>query len=299
MKLLLKELKTLRGRLFFNTPMSRHTTIGAGGPAPAFYHPESLSDLTTCIKLCSKKGISLLVIGNGSNIIVADKGINGIVVKLSSPFFKGIGVCGRDVTCGGGLALSRLCHFAEENLLGGSEFLVGIPGTVGGAIIQNAGAYGISISDIIKDVRCLDRTGRVRILKRNQFRFGYRKSNLDGSIIIGATFKLVSRNKRVIRRKVDSYIERRLMNQDYTARSAGCIFKNPERSNLSAAELIDRSGLKEKAIGGAAVSKRHANFIINKKDAKGDDILNLISFVKKKVKRNFGIELKKEVKVLR
>lgn len=270
-----------------------------GGLAQALYQPESLPDLMNFIRISKRSRISFLVIGGGSNIIVRDESIKKIFIRLTSPFFKKIEVSGTQLSAGAGVPLSELCHIVETNRLGGAEFLIGIPGTVGGAIIQNAGAQGASISDIIKDIKVLDEKVKVRVLKKSQADFGYRRSGLKQYIILGATFCLNRDDRRKIRRKIIQYMKRRLTTQDYTAPSAGCIFKNPQGVRVSAAELIEKSGLKGKRIGGACVSRRHSNFIINRKNAKAQDILRLIAFIKNKVNRQFGIRLEEEVKIIK
>lgn len=296
--LTLKELKKLRGRLTLQVPMARYTTMRVGGPAKALYQPESLKDLIDFVRLCKRKKISFLAIGSGSNIIVNDYGTKKILIRLTSPFFKKIEVGELKLSCGGGLLLSELLRIAEENSLGGAEFLVGIPGTVGGAIIQNSGAQEASISEIVKDIRVLDKDARVKILNRSEISFGYRRSGLDKFIIFGATFALKRMSRKDISRDISQYMKIRLSTQDYTAPSAGCIFKNPEGYGISAAELIDNCGLKGKRVGGACISERHANFIINRKNANAGDILRLIAHIKNRVNRQFGIRLEEEVKII-
>lgn len=295
---ILAELSALRGKIAFDVPMARHTTMHVGGPAFCLYQPDSVKDLIDAVRLCKLKKISFLAIGSGSNIIIKERGTKKFLIKLSSPFFKRIEICRTDIACGGGVLLNELIHTAESNSLGGSEFLVGIPGTVGGSIMQNAGAHLGSISDIIKDVKILDRDGNARLLKRSQISFGYRSCSLDGAIIIGAIFSLKKSNKKNIKEKIAAYIEKRLSAQDYTAPSAGCIFKNPEGCKMSAGELIDRCGLKGAKIGGACISAKHANFILNKKNATAADVLRLIEFIKDKVRQRFGIMLEEEVKII-
>ena len=296
--MLQEELKKLKGKISFNVPMKRYTTMRVGGSAQAVYCPESINSLAECMQLSRKHNTPILAIGKGSNIIVKDRPVKKIFIRLSSPGFKRIEICKTDVVCGAGASLASLCNFTEKNLLGGCEFLTGIPGTVGGAIAQNAGAQGNSISDIIKDIRYMDKQGKVRILKREDIDFSYRESGLDDYIIIGATFSLKKTDTRRIRNKTGRYIEKRLLTQDYTAPSAGCVFKNPKNARLTAAQMIDRCGLKGRMIGGACVSKKHANFIINKNKADAKDILSLIALIKKKVKMNFGVQLEEEVKIL-
>lgn len=295
----LRELKRLKGKTSFQVPMAKYTTMGVGGPAGALYMPESIKDLIDLVRLCKNRRFSFLAIGSGSNIIVGEKSTKVIFIKLTSPFFKKVEACGTRLSCGGGVLLSELLSIAEKSSLGGAEFLVGIPGTVGGAIIQNAGAQGGSISDIVKDIRALDKEGRVRSLNKAEINFGYRGSGLEQFIILGATFQLKKRRRKDIGKDINRHIKRRLSTQDYTAPSAGCIFKNPEGGAPSAAELIERCGLKGKRIGGACVSERHSNFIINRKNAKADEVLRLIALIKDRVERQFGIRLEEEVRIVK
>ncbi|MFH1868655.1 MAG: UDP-N-acetylmuramate dehydrogenase [Candidatus Omnitrophota bacterium] len=295
----LSEFKKLGGRLSLDVPMSRHTTMRVGGPAMALYEPQSVNDLIEVLRLCRHGDVSMQVIGSGSNIIVDDAGTKKILVKLTSPFFKKAERSDTELACGGGVLLNNLCAMAESSSLTGCEFLIGIPGTVGGAIFQNAGAYGRSMSDIIKYVKVIDSAGRQRVLDRKEAGFGYRSSRLKDFIIIGAAFCLQKSSMNYIKDKISRYMEERLMLQDYTAPSAGCIFKNPDNMDLSAGEMIDRCGLKGKRIGGAYVSGRHANFIVNKKSAKARDILQLIKLIKEKVNMRFDVVLEEEVEVIR
>lgn len=278
--------------------MKLYTTMRIGGPAKALYIPKQIRDLRELILLCRRERISLLPLGNGSNIIVSDKGTRKIFVKLMTPFFKERVVCGNSITCGAGLNLNGFCNVAEENGLGGAEFLIGIPGTVGGAIIQNAGSNKSEISDIVESIRCVDAFGNLIILKSQEAGFEYRRSNIKGLIIVSATFSLKKCKKAIVREKTSKYIEERLLTQDYTAPSAGCVFKNPKTRKISAGELIDRCGFKGTRIGDAAVSHKHANFIINKGKATAKDTLSLIQIIKKRVEAEEGVILEQEVEVI-
>jgi len=294
----LKDAAGLKGKLSFMVPMSRYTTMRVGGAALAMYQPESLKDIIDFLRACEEKGIPLMPIGCGSNIIASDAGTKKVLIKLSAPFFRRIEVCKEEVNCGSGVLLAELCSAAEKRSLGACEFLAGIPGTVGGAVFQNAGAHGRSMSDIIKDVKVVDAQGCVSILRRNTIDFSYRRSGLNGLIIVGATLALKKRAKKSIINDISRYMERRLTTQDYTAPSAGCIFKNPAASSLTAAQLIEGCGLKGRRVGGASVSKKHANFIINNGNARARDVLRLIGIIKKRVNAAYGVELKEEVEII-
>lgn len=278
--------------------MKPYITMRVGGHAKALYIPKQIRDLIELVLLCKRDKISLLPLGNGSNIIVSDKGTRKIFVKLAAPFFKKRTVCGNNMTCGAGLSLNKFCNITEKNGLSGAEFLVGIPGTIGGAIIQNAGTHQNEISDIVKEIRCIDRSGKLVILKPQEAGFRYRSSNIKGLIIVSAVFGLKRCKRAIVQKRINRHIERRLLTQDYTAPSAGCVFKNPKIKKISAGELIDRCGLKGARIGDAVVSCKHANFIINNGKATAKDILDLIQLIKEEVEAEEGVILEQEVEVI-
>jgi UDP-N-acetylmuramate dehydrogenase len=235
--------------------------------------------------------------GAGSNILASDKGLDAAVFRLSAPFFKTMNFNGRYLEAGGGASLNRLVTNCAKQGLSGAEFLVGIPGTVGGAIMMNAGQAkeGLSISDLIEDITVIDYNGKVNKIDKGKIRFGYRSSNLSRYIILGARLRLTKKNKKKIIKGMHKYILIRKKNQDYRYPSAGCIFKNPP--GYSAGRLIELCGLKGRCIGAAAVSLKHANFIINKAGAGASDVLKLMYLIKKEVKDKFKISLKPEVKI--
>jgi UDP-N-acetylmuramate dehydrogenase len=295
--LFMNQLDFLRGKFTPNILMKRYTTIRIGGNADGLYVPKDYEDLKRFFLFCKKNSISLLPIGSGSNIIVSDKGLHNIFLKLSSPYFKSIRLMKNSVYCGAGVALNTLCSFAETHFFSGVEFLTGIPATVGGAVFKNAGAYAKNIASILKEIECLDRKGNINTLKRKDIDFKYRHSSLKDMIILSACFKLKRRKKSLIRSTVNRYLQLRLLTQDYTAPSAGCVFKNPENVRVSAGEMLDKCGLKGKRIGDAQISIKHANFMLNKGNASADDLLRLISFAKRKVKAVYGVNLETEVEI--
>jgi len=224
--------------------------------------------------------LPLRIIGAGSNILVDDKEIRGIVVKLNSPYFKRIVIephtnfCKKQsekvIAVGAGVSLAQLVRRTQRNGLSGFELLSGIPGTVGGALIMNSG----NIGDRILDVTVMDKQGRVKILKRKETQFSYRSSNLSRYVILNAHFKLIKKNKKAIAKFIKDYLDYRQEVQDYAYPSAGCFFKNPD--SKSAAYFIERAGLKGSSFGDAAVSSKHANFIINKGKASFLDVVRLV-----------------------
>lgn len=287
--------KNLKGKLRRQEPLSRHTTFKIGGPAELFIEPKDLADLKLLLAAAKRYKIQLSVIGSGSNILAKDAGRKGIVVYLASPVFKAISLKGNYCEAGAGVSLGRLLRYCQKRGFSGLEFLAGIPGTVAGALAMNAGAHGENISDTLFYVKVMDKKGAVKLLGRKEAKFGYRSSGLTRYVIIGAAFKLARKPRKSISKKVKQYLAYRKLTQDYTHPSAGCIFKNPR--GYSAGKLIDLCGLKGKTIGGARVSRKHANFILNANKAKAHDVLRLISFVKRQVEKKFRISLIPEIKI--
>ena len=267
--------KFLKGKLKINERLAKHTSFKIGGPVQFWVEPEDLSDLKNLVLLARKKKIPLRIIGAGSNILVNDRGIKGIVVRLNSPYFKRIRVNQQIISAGAGLNLAQLVRYAQKFGLSGFELLAGIPGTVGGALIMNAA----NIGNKVLDVAVMDKLGRIKILKRQNTQFNYRSSNLNRYVILSAHFKLITKDRETINKSINDYLDYRQKTQDLSKPSAGCIFKNPsfdalrslrmdlERSRMgpdspSAAYFIERCGLKGSSFGDAAVSFKHANFVI-------------------------------------
>jgi UDP-N-acetylmuramate dehydrogenase len=302
--------RPLSGKLKTNERLARHTSFKIGGPAQFWFEPRDPADLQNLLRIAGKQKIPLRVIGAGSNILVDDRGVKGVVLKLNSPYFKRVALNNRIVSAGAGLPLSKLISFARENSLSGIELLAGIPGTVGGALIMNAGNAGARVLDAV----VMDRQGRVRVINNRQAGFGYRRSNLQGKIILSARFKLIKRDKKEIKNNIHRYLGLRYNSQDLSLPSCGCFFKNPEaksvpsrfRSGLvktagrvPASYLIERCGLKGSSFGDAAVSRKHANFIINKGRAGSADILRLTRYINRCVKKKFKLKLYPEVIIWR
>lgn len=296
--------KSLSGKIRFNEPLSKYTTFRIGGRAQLFIQPQDITDLRQLVINAKKDNLRLFIIGAGSNLLINDKGVNGIVIKLSATAFKNINYAQGLLEAGAGLSLAKLIEYALNYNLGGAEFLIGIPGTVGGALIMNAGITERTknqelrtknISDLVKNVTVMDYNGNIKVLRKNEIRFDYRASSLYNYIVLNAHLKIFKSNKRKIINKLNKYLVFRKKQQDYAYPSAGCIFKNPERG--SAGKLIDLCGLKGKHFGDAYISESHANFIINKGKAKAKDVFRLMDYVKKSVKNKFGINLEPEIKI--
>ncbi|MCX5697802.1 MAG: UDP-N-acetylmuramate dehydrogenase [Candidatus Omnitrophica bacterium] len=275
--------------------LSGCTTFKIGGRAEFFCRPKDEEELKLLINLAKRYKIKFLVIGAGSNILVSDKGVKGLVVRLGAPDFKRISLRGNLLTAGSGCSTGQLLQFCARHNLSGLEFLAGIPGTLGGNLAMNAGTRGDSIGASLISCRVMDASGRTKTLKTGRIKFGYRSSSLADYIILEVRLRLTKMPGAGIRERLKEYMDRRRATQDLTHPSAGCVFKNPEGD--FAGRLIDACGLKGKRVGGASISKRHANFIVNLGKARSADVLKLMGLAKREVKRKFNIALQPEIKI--
>ena len=281
-------------RCLENEPMSRHTTFRTGGTADLILLPSSPAELRETLAALRGEGVKPFILGNGSNLLVSDKGIRGVVVKLGEGLDK-ITADGETVTCGAGALLTRLCVFAAEHSLSGAEALYGIPGSVGGAVYMNAGAYGSEIKDILVSADYIDADGEAGTLEGVEG-YGYRRSPFTDSdmIITAATFAFSKGDRAEIEEKMAEIKSRRSDKQPLNYPSAGSVFKRPE--GCYAAALIEDAGLKGTTVGGAQVSEKHAGFIVNTGGATTTDIMRLIEIVKERVFKDSGVELETEVR---
>jgi len=290
-KSLIKNIKT-------KVNLANYTSFKIGGAAEFFFEPKNIKELQDILSFAKNKKIPVFILGAGSNILVSDSGIKGLVIKLSGKCFKDIYSRGASVVAGSALELNRLILFAKTKGLSGLEFLAGIPGTLGGSLAGNAGAWGKSIGDLVEQVCVLDYNGRQKLLSAKQLKFSYRKSNLNKYIILSSRLKLARRNKDIIAAEIKRHILERSKTQNNSLPNAGCIFKNPS-GLLSAGRLIDLCKLKGKIKGKAVISKIHANFILNRGRAKSSDVLFLMNLMRKKVKTKFLINLEPEIRLWR
>jgi UDP-N-acetylmuramate dehydrogenase len=286
---------SLRGRVRTDIPLSKYTTFKVGGRAKFFIEPFDTQDLRRLLDISRKNNLKVFVIGQGSNLLVNDEGINGVVVKLTSPYFKRVKILNNFIYAGAGLKLNQLLNLCIKRYFSGLEFLAGIPGSLGGALVMNAGTKDTFIGERVKEVEVMDYEGNIKKLNSQDITFDYRCSNLDRFIILGALLKLEKGSRKDILNRIEYFKNYRKLTQELSYPNAGCIFKNPK--GFSAAHLIDSCGLKGKSIGDAQVSLRHANFIINRGKAKATDILRLIDYIQKAVKRRFNINLELEIRV--
>ena len=277
-------------------PMSCHTSFRTGGPADWFIIPDTPEELAAVISVCRRLDASWCVIGNGTNLLAGDLGYRGAIISMER--FQKLEICGNRVSAGAGLLLSRLANGACKEGLAGMEFAAGIPGTVGGAVVMNAGAYGGEISRILESVTVLDEGGRLSKRQAEELELGYRTSRFQrtGEIVLEAEFLLVPGAQDEIRARMEELAKRRKEKQPLEYPSAGSTFKRPE--GYFAGQLIEKAGLKGFCLGGAAVSEKHAGFVINKENATSADILALCEEVRRRVKENSGQDLELEVRLL-
>lgn len=290
----IKKLVT-KSKVLFDEPMCRHTSIRIGGPADVFILIEDLDELKKIVIFSRKKKIPLFVLGGGTNLLVGDRGIRGIVLKLGRKF-NWIRFKGTKVLAGASTPVQKLLKVVSEYSLSGLEFISGIPGNIGGAIVTNAGFPEKSIGDFISSVKLMTTTGKIITKERNALQFSYRFSSLkDKNLIILEVVlnNLTIRKKEDIKRRIAILLKKRRSAQPVSSPSAGCIFKNPRIA--SAGILIDFAGLKGLRIGNAQISTKHANFILNKGHAKFRDVIALIEKIKKRVYEVFRIKLEMEV----
>lgn len=287
--------KKIKGKVLFGEPLKEHTSFKVGGPARLFFLPRDAADLGRLLVLLKKEKVPFLVLGAGSNILAKDGPIKKAILCLDSPGFKKFAFTGKLLRAQAGVRLNFLVAESVKRGLSGLEGLAGIPGSLGGAITMNAGAWGSSIADSVEKIKVMDYNGRVKIIDKKQAGFSYRRSKLSKSIILEAVIRLKKTGKRAAQNKLKECLALRRATQDARYSSAGCVFKNPGKE--SAGRLIDLCGLKGKGRGGAVISLRHANFILNKDKAKAADVLYLMRLVKSAVKRKFGITLEPEIKI--
>ena len=276
-----------------NEPMSCHTSFKIGGAADIFISVRSSRELSAVFKKCGELDIPRLVIGKGSNLLVSDSGVEGAVISLLN--MNEISVKGEEIICGAGAALSDVCRAALDNSLTGLEFAYGIPGSIGGAVYMNAGAYGGEMADVVLSAECLMTDGSIVKVNASQMNFGYRKSVFkeNGTTVLSAVLKLRQGNKKEIQEKMDDYICRRKSKQPLEYPSAGSFFKRP--TGYFAGALIEKNGLKGETVGGAQVSEKHAGFIINRGGASCEDVKKLGKTVSDKVFAAEGVRLEPEV----
>ena len=283
-------------RLRFEEPLAKHTYFGIGGEAAAYIEISTVSELAALARFHKQWNVPIAVIGRGSNLLVSDTGFKGIGVRLIGELAK-LEVDGDVVSVGAGLSLPRLSKTMSRRGLSGVEFALGIPGSVGGALIMNAGAWGSSFGDVVTNVTVMNAAAEIIKLTHAEANFEYRHSGLDTYFcVIGATLKLEPGDVDTITERMQTFYKQKVETQPFAEENAGCMFKNPPGD--SAGRLIDISGLKGYRIGGAEVSTVHGNFILNIDNATAADVLNLVAYIQQQVREKTGISLQTEVKRL-
>ena len=284
-----------KSNIFVDEPMSKHTSFKVGGKADIFVKVYSVEEIKSVLKIASENGVPLFVLGNGTNLLVKDEGFRGIILQVK---LEEISINGTEVLVGAGVKNAVLSKKLTDNSLTGFEFASGIPGTIGGAIKMNAGAYGGEMKDIVSEVTYLDYQGKICTINNSECEFEYRYSRFfkEKAIILEVKLKLEKGNKSEIENKIKELLEQRKEKQPLEYPNAGSTFKRGD--GFITAKLIDECGLKGYSIGGAQVSEKHAGFIINKDNATSKDIINLIEYVQKKVKEKTGEDIKLEIEII-
>jgi len=285
----------LPGRVRMGEPMKKHTSWRIGGPADIFVEPANRQELQLVVFYVRNRGAALTVIGAGSNFLVSDSGIRGVVVKIGNAMGR-VSIADNKIIAEAGAKLARVAAMARDAGLGGFEFSAGIPGTVGGAVTMNAGANGSSVGALVQKIIVLSFEGDFCYKNKEDMKFGYRTSILQSepSIVVEVTFTCHPREKELIRKEMAGYLARRKATQPLCYPNAGSVFKNPPGD--SAGRLIEAAGLKGMRVGDAQISTLHANFIINLGSATARDVLTLIERTREIVKSRFGVELQPEIK---
>ena len=289
-------MKILGKAAHFDCPMGPYTTFRAGGKVEALCEVQDLLHLKALLFLARKEGLPCLVVGKGSNLLVKDAGLRGMALLLKGALEHVEEKEGR-VCAGAGLGLAELVRFCNKKGLSGLEFLAGIPGTVGGAVAMNAGAWGKSTGDVVTAVEIITADGEEKTLDRSRLQFAYRKAGLPiGSVVVRVHVKVTEDRPEAIGERTRDYLERRKASQPLDYPSAGSVFKNPPSDH--AGRLIEAAGLKGKRIGGAMISDKHANVIVNVGGASAQDILALMETARQRVREQTGVDLEPEIRVV-
>lgn len=280
-----------------NELMKDHTTFQIGGPVDIMILPQNIKQLETAVKWFEKNHIPLFVFGLGSNLLVREKGIRGGAVKISDGLTNVI-FKDHEVYAQSGISLSKLARMAADHSLSGLEFAEGIPGSLGGAVVMNAGAYNGEMKDVVKEVTVMDLKGKSTVFSNRELQYGYRQSILQNSgyIVTAATLQLKSGNKDQIKKQMAELAQQRKSKQPLEMPSAGSAFRRP--AGFYVGPMLEQLGLKGFTVGGAQVSDKHAGFIVNKGGATADDVLELVQYIQKKVKETFDVDLKTEFLVV-
>lgn len=282
-------------KIYVNEKMEKHTTFRIGGPADYFVMPSDVTDVKAVIELCEQEKVPYYVVGNGSNLLVGDKGFRGVIIQIAGNMNQ-MQADGEVITAQAGCSLAQIAGKALDEELAGFEFAAGIPGTLGGAVRMNAGAYGGEIKDVLESAVVLTKEGKVMELSANEMEFGYRTSIIErtGWTILGGKIRLHKGKREEIKAVMDDLREKRVSKQPLEYPSAGSTFKRPK--GYFAGKLIQDAGLRGFRVGGACVSEKHSGFVINIDHATADDVVSLMEQVDEKVRAQFGVGLEPEVR---
>lgn len=291
----------IKGEILYSVPMSAYTSFRVGGRVDYLAFPSDIQDLQEVLRRCNQQGVRYFVLGNGTNLLVRDGGIRGMAISLSRGFLRveevGGGPGENLILAEAGGPLGKLVEFSSEKGLTGLEFAAGIPGTVGGAIFMNAGAFKEEMKGVLHSVRLMDPEGNISEKGKNELRFSYRSLEVEkGEVILGAQFSLRPENGQRVKAKVEENIRWRKTKQPWDLPSAGSVFKNPVQG--PAGRFVEEAGLKGSRIGDAQVSEQHANFIVNRGKARARDILTLVEIIREKVFQEKGVRLEMEIQVV-
>lgn len=276
-------------------PLSQHTWLKLGGPAQYFVSPRTEAELLDVIRTCRSRQLPVHILGSGSNLLVREAGVQGVVVKVVEPLLGEVTVAGTSLTAGGGTLLSHVVAEAVRAGLGGIEYLVGIPGTIAGAVVGNSGGRTGDIGQLISSVKVLTQDNEVAVRRGDELSFSYRRSSIQDLLVLSATLELTRDDSEELTRRMRKNWIMKRSTQPLADQSAGCIFRNPR--GLSAGALIEQCGLKGLSVGKARISERHANFIVTEAGATSKDVEQLISRIQKAVAEKFVVELELEIKV--
>ncbi len=279
----------------YDVPLQRYTSFRTGGAAEIFVEPRNTSELKKVLQFCKDEQKKVFVFGKGTNLLVNDNGVKGVVIHLGGVDFKEIEINGRHVLSGAGVGLPKLIRKTALSGLEGLEGLVGIPGTVGGAVMMNAGGKYGDISDTIDSLTTMTFDGKITKHSRDDVEFAYRGCNLSRQIVVNVEFTLKESKIEVVLEKMDEIYKEKKEKQPLSTFNAGSIFKNTQY--FKAAELIDKANLKGQKVGGAVVSGKHANFIVNTGNATSADILELIKIIKETIKKKYNVSLEQEIQI--
>ena len=279
----------------YDVPLQRYTSFRTGGAAEIFVEPGNTSELKKVFQFCKDEQKKVFILGKGTNLLVNDNGVKGVVIHLGGVDFKEIEINGRQVLSGAGVGLPTLIRKTALSGLEGLEGLVGIPGTVGGAVMMNAGGKYGDISDTISSLTTMTFDGRITNLNRKDVEFAYRECNLSRQIVVNVEFTLKESKIEVVLEKMDEIYKEKKEKQPLSTFNAGSIFKNTQ--HFKAAELIEKANLKGQKVGGAVVSEKHANFIVNTGNATSADILELINIIKETIKKKYNVSLEQEIQI--